>query len=162
MWVDAPGVAEREMAGRLCRRHANALVVPRGWTVDDRRNPVRTLFRVDDPGVVGPVEAGTDRTKRARRARTTGIDTPSLFESIRRDIEAAEVARTPADAPANAAAETDAGAAVDPDETQAIPWSPRLGKGSITDDGSARPRFGRLLGRAFGDAVDESWVGEDG
>ena len=46
VWVDVAEVAERELAGRLCRRHANALVVPRGWTLDDRRDPVPKLFRV--------------------------------------------------------------------------------------------------------------------
>ncbi|NCX06016.1 MAG: hypothetical protein EBW68_09590, partial [Actinobacteria bacterium] len=36
----------------------------------------------------------------------------------------------------------------DPDETQAIPWSPRLAKSVEPDDD--QPAFGRLLGRAFG------------
>jgi hypothetical protein len=36
----------------------------------------------------------------------------------------------------------------DPDETQAIPWSPRLAKTTQPDD--EQPAFGRLLGRAFG------------
>jgi len=32
-------------AGVLCRRHAETLVVPRGWTLDDRREPTPRLFR---------------------------------------------------------------------------------------------------------------------
>lgn len=28
----------------LCRRHADAMVVPRSWTLDDRREPVPRLF----------------------------------------------------------------------------------------------------------------------
>jgi hypothetical protein len=32
-------------AGVLCRRHADAMVVPRGWTLDDRREPIPRLFR---------------------------------------------------------------------------------------------------------------------
>jgi hypothetical protein len=32
-------------AGVLCRRHAETLVVPRGWTLDDRREPAPRLFR---------------------------------------------------------------------------------------------------------------------
>ena len=97
-----------------------------------------------------------------------GIDTPSLFESIRRDLEgggAATDGPEGADAPGGGddpgsalpAAEvevTDSDAAVadvDPDETKAMPWSPRLGRGSVVDDGD-RPVFGRLLGRAFGEA----------
>lgn len=32
-------------AGVLCKRHADAMVVPRGWTLDDRREPIPRLFR---------------------------------------------------------------------------------------------------------------------
>jgi hypothetical protein len=32
-------------ASVLCRRHADAMVVPRGWTLDDRREDVLRLFR---------------------------------------------------------------------------------------------------------------------
>jgi hypothetical protein len=41
----------------------------------------------------------------------------------------------------------------DPDETQAIPWSPRLAKTVQSDDD--QPVFGRLLGRAFGQEPKE-------
>jgi hypothetical protein len=34
-------VDEPEGSGFLCTRHADALVVPRGWTVHDRRTPAR-------------------------------------------------------------------------------------------------------------------------
>jgi hypothetical protein len=32
--------ADRARAGALCRRHADSLAPPRGWTLDDRREPV--------------------------------------------------------------------------------------------------------------------------
>jgi hypothetical protein len=32
-------------SGVLCKRHADAMVVPRGWTLDDRREPIPRLFR---------------------------------------------------------------------------------------------------------------------
>jgi Protein of unknown function (DUF3499) len=38
--------ADRMRAGALCRRHADALIVPRGWTLDDRREHSPRLFRV--------------------------------------------------------------------------------------------------------------------
>jgi hypothetical protein len=42
----------------LCQRHADAMVVPRGWTLDDRREPVPRLFaprRFDpEPGPARP------------------------------------------------------------------------------------------------------------
>ena len=100
VWVDNRAVPERELAGRLCRRHANALSVPRGWTIDDPQPPPVT------------------RTKRVA-AKKTERERPSLFEGN-----------------------------PDPDETQAIPWSPRLAKTVEQDDD--QPTFGRLLGRAFG------------
>ena len=31
--------------GVLCQRHADRLVLPRGWTLDDRRDPTLRLFR---------------------------------------------------------------------------------------------------------------------
>lgn len=31
--------------GVLCRRHADSLTVPRGWTLDDSRDPTLRLFR---------------------------------------------------------------------------------------------------------------------
>jgi hypothetical protein len=42
-WVDA--LQTDGHAGVLCRRHADAMVVPRGWTLDDRREPQPRLFR---------------------------------------------------------------------------------------------------------------------
>ena len=46
----------------------------------------------------------------------------------------------------------------DPDETRAIPWSPRLASTSTTPDEAEEgelPVFGRLLGRAFGQRAPE-------
>ena len=68
VWVDNRAVPERELAGRLCRRHADALVVPRGWTVDDRREAVPKLFRVRD--------MPDDERPRAGRARRGRVAAP--------------------------------------------------------------------------------------
>ena len=114
VWVDNRAVPERELAGRLCRRHANALSVPRGWTIDDRRDAVPKLFRIVDDSEP-PI---TPRTKKVS-AKKTERERPSLFEGN-----------------------------PDPDETQAIPWSPRIARTEPTDED--QPTFGRLLGRAFG------------
>jgi hypothetical protein len=114
VWVDNRAVPERELAGRLCRRHANALSVPQGWTIDDRRDAVPKLFRVNDDPQPPPVV----REKRVS-AKKVERERPSLFEGN-----------------------------PDPDETQAIPWSPRIAKIVQSDDDN--PSFGRLLGKAFG------------
>lgn len=36
-------------AGALCRRHADAMVVPQGWTLDDRRDHAPKLFKTAVP-----------------------------------------------------------------------------------------------------------------
>lgn len=138
VWVDNRAILEREHAGRLCRRHADALVVPRGWTLDDRRQAVPQLFRVVDGE---PEKKRTPRSDPAakksvkREIRESG---PSLFETIEAELEEIEKAKV-----------------VDPDETQAIPWSPRLVSSDEFVDDNDQPVFGRLLGRAFGKKVDE-------
>jgi len=45
-WL-APFDATVDRAGVLCRRHADAMVVPRGWTLDDRRNGGPRLFQAE-------------------------------------------------------------------------------------------------------------------
>ena len=129
VWVDNTAFSEREMAGRLCRRHANALSVPRGWTIDDRRDPTPKLFRV----VEEPVQPKKPRVKRDVTAKVER-PRPSLFENNPEPEPVEEVVAAPVP--------------VDPDETKAIPWSPRLV--DTSDDDSESPVFGRLLGRAFG------------
>ena len=133
VWVDNKAVPEREYAGRLCRRHANALTVPRGWTIDDRRDPTPKLFRIEEdaPAVRKPREKKPAKEKVVR-------ERPSLFENN----------------PEPAVALIDASVAndVDPDETQAIPWSPRFSSAAerAAEGDDDQPTFGRLLGRAFG------------
>ena len=161
VWVDTAAVAERETAGRLCRRHANALMVPRGWTLDDRRDPVPRLFKVREPEEQ-PGDAPRDKKREKKqsgssrpRRRPSPSDTPGLFESIRREIDTTPAGSVPG-VPAPSTTED----AADPDETQAMPWSPRLASQGNTA-GILRPQFGRLLGRAFGDAPADDDV-EDG
>ena len=57
--------ADRMRAGVLCIRHADAMVVPRGWTLDDARDPNPRLFR----------PAKQPRTPRAKRTRTSRTST---------------------------------------------------------------------------------------
>ena len=102
VWVDTAAVAERETAGRLCRRHANALMVPRGWTLDDRRDPVPRLFKVREPEEQ-PGDAPRDKKREKKqsgssrpRRRPSPSDTPGLFESIRREIDTTPAGSVPA------------------------------------------------------------------
>ena len=157
VWVDNRPIPEREIAGRLCRRHADAISVPRGWTVDDRRQAVPQLFRQADMPQAEPVK----KTKRVAKVAPTAEENNkklTLFETIAEELaeiekaqepvaqepEVAEVAPAPSSAPEPEPRE------VDPDETRAIPWSPRLTGSYSEDDEEEQPVLGRLLGRAFG------------
>ena len=106
----------------LCRRHADALVVPRGWRIEDKRENVPRLFPVTPPAekpksaVAKKVESKKSRAKLPR---------PSIFDDLKNEKKAEE----------------------ELEETKAIPWSPQFDQ---TDDlgGVLRPK-GRLLSRAF-------------
>jgi hypothetical protein len=62
VWLDALGPSG-PTAGVLCRRHAEAMVVPNGWWLQDRRDSA-SLF--SSPAPVAPV-SHTYRPKRSRR-----------------------------------------------------------------------------------------------
>lgn len=133
VWVDNRAILEREHAGRLCRRHADALVVPRGWTLDDRRQAVPQLFRGVENTPDKKSNTKSDGAAKRTPKREKREDGPSLFETIEAELEEIERAKE-----------------IDPDETQAIPWSPRLVTKDEDTDESDQPVYGRLLGRAFG------------
>lgn len=61
---DAP-VADPSL---LCRRHADAMVVPRGWTLDDRREPMPRLFVPRRSAAPEPEPAARPARRRARPA----------------------------------------------------------------------------------------------
>jgi hypothetical protein len=143
---------EREQAGRLCRRHADALTVPHGWTLDDRRQPIPQLFRVveNEPAAKRPAK----KTPTPKKEKRDGG--PSLFESLEAELAEREKNRTNGvdvvtdDKVIDDAAESTSDQ-IDPDETKAIPWSPHIVKSDAdNDDDDEQPVFGRLLGRAFG------------
>lgn len=150
VWVDNKAVSERDHAGRLCRRHANALSVPRGWTIDDRRELVPKLFVVktsdEDEAPPAKKKKVASAEKKPKKAATR--PRPSLFEA--NDAQ-------------RAAENQESVSSVDqhiedPDETRAIPWSPRLASTATTPDDAEEdesPVFGRLLGRAFGQRAPE-------
>ena len=69
-WLDVTIVGDDFGVGVLCRRHADSMVVPGGWTLDDRRDPELHLFRPPAGSAVG-------RRGRPRRPSTSG-DTQQL------------------------------------------------------------------------------------
>jgi len=153
VWVDNKAVSERDHAGRLCRRHANALSVPRGWTIDDRRELVPKLFvvKTSDEDEAPPVKKKKVASAEKKPKKAASRPRPSLFE--------ANDAQRAAENQATEEVVTSVDQHIeDPDETRAIPWSPRLASASTTADEAEEgeaPVFGRLLGRAFGQRTPE-------
>ena len=130
----------------LCMKHADRLSVPRGWSIDDRRESVPRLFRPPPP-----VEVKRDVSPAAGQRRKSRGDTvrPKLFD---REV-AQESAHTPAPtppAPAPTPVQVDEWEIRDDglEETQAMQWKPSF---DHTDDlgGILRPK-GKLMSRAFG------------
>lgn len=114
----------------LCRRHADALVVPRGWRIEDKRENIPRLFPVTAPADKPKVKSGAAKKSETKKPRAK-LPRPSIFDELKNEKKVEEPV-------------------VDSDgleETKAIPWSPQF---DHTDDlgGVLRPK-GRLLSRAF-------------
>lgn len=132
----APDGGDPMRAGSLCTRHADAMVVPRGWTLDDRREATPRLFRSP------PLIADDTRPARARQRRA---DAPAAEQLALADVA------TPAEddpVPQTVAEVTGASSTDDPDATVAIPWLPALHDDDDDLDGVLAARS-PLLARAF-------------
>ena len=109
-------------AGVLCRDHADSMVVPNGWTLDDRREAAPRLFQTRESVKVKP-------RRRVRRRRLTDDDTGQLRLVVPEGLADDDPATTPT-------------------PSAATPWQPVFDQ---TDDldGLLTAR-GPLLSRAFG------------
>lgn len=153
-------------AGSLCKRHADAMVVPQGWTLDDRREPTPRLFRptprstTDKPlrarGRRDPADgAGGDQLELAAVAPApadvpVGVPPPTAVDQDAGDVDTVEVVvveELEPDVATVASVTGSASADDDPDATVAIPWLPTADEGDDLDGVlSARSP---LLARAF-------------
>lgn len=88
-------IGEVSTSGALCRRHADALVVPRGWTLDDQRDPTPRLFTV----------ATNSASAAAKRESTP----PRSRSRKRRDPEVTDPVTTPSPGPRETPASTPVG-----------------------------------------------------
>lgn len=80
-WIDVLPAQIDHGAAVLCLRHANSMVVPRGWTLDDLRDPDLRLFRP-------PLPAPTARSRAPRQARVdTGVEQLELGGALGADAE---------------------------------------------------------------------------
>ncbi len=135
VWLEKGPMPDGSRANSLCRRHADALVVPKGWSIDDRREAAPRLFSALATAKV--VDIALARVKTPKNA--VGPK-PESFDDVEVSVvTAAQTRRHPA-----ATELTETALA----ETKAMAWTPRFDK---KDDlgGVLRPR-GRLMSRAFG------------
>jgi hypothetical protein len=159
MWLGPLSDAPQHVRGVLCKRHADAMVVPRGWSLDDRREPTPRLFRPPgaDPTPVHALRPRRPRHPTEAEQLVLGADPPSAaalpgpepagaiehvhtVESLAADEPAVTVAELVAEGAPGAGT-------ADPDATVAMPWRPDF---DVADDlGGLLEARGPLLSRAF-------------
>ncbi len=132
VWLDRRDDEDVNMAGALCRRHADAMAVPVAWALDDRREPVPRLFRA-------PGDASGPQRRSRRRSSGVGPTGEATVHQLRFDPVAA-VAAVVASVGAQSQDVVD-------DEPDATAWLPRFDTSSDLD-GLLDAR-GPLLSRAF-------------
>lgn len=162
VWLEAPDMPDDVGdTNALCARHADSLVVPRGWSVDDRREAVPRLFRPPAPrpsasptsasqAPTGPDAATVREGRRARRHRAdtnfdsgSGDGQPEVGVPTQLTLdEDATVARI-----TDRATRRPDGHEPDPDETVALPWAPVYDDDDDLD--GLLDADGELLARAF-------------
>lgn len=155
VWLEPYDEEIAARVGVLCRHHADAMVVPRGWTLEDRRDPKPQLFRTAHAPATPPApeRAVTDLTPptpespagqppakpRPKRPRKRADETGQL-ELVPTTEAATELVSEP---PSGELPPED----VPPDATPFSPWRPKFDQ---TDDleGLLQARS-PLLARAF-------------
>ena len=132
-----------ERRSALCATHGDRMSVPKGWSIDDRREDPPRLFKTPKSGVA-PAKASAKKSATESKQKKKPAVRPMLFQTDKQDVEKVEEVRAPAAKPVVRDA--------DLEETKAMPWTPQFDR---TDDlgGVLRPR-GKLLSRAFG--LDET------
>jgi len=157
VWLDAMLAVPGVRAGVLCRRHADAMVVPLGWMLDDRREPVPRLFRPPAETGTGPIP----RPRPPRAPRRPRLEQLPLDEPVAAGAAPAPVA---APAPPERVREVAPAAELAPPEPAApaappgdVAWRPVFDQ---RDDlhGLLKAR-GRLLSRAFRGIADDADAG---
>ena len=156
--IDFPDLNDASPVNLLCRRHADSLTVPKGWTIINNREEVQRLFSAP----VTQEVLKNDSRKVVRRQKVSDLNEDekdpavisNLFDLVIDDhlFVTADHATVDASSSLTAGLTADITAELaqlmDTQETQALPWTPRFDRSSDLD-GKLRAR-GRLLGRAFG------------
>ena len=117
--------------GVICQRHADRLVVPRGWTLDDRRDPTLRLFRP-------PTETSPEQAPARRTSRRASVDSAEQLPLAGDRSDAVEEQPASVDAP-------DESDQRDQSATARPSWAPT----SAQEEPESEIRSS-LLARAFG------------
>lgn len=89
-WIAPMSGTPRLDQNVLCGRHADAMTVPRGWTLDDRREAIPRLFKPRPPVRPQKPTAGTKKSK-----RSSGDDVEQLVIDGTGEIERPELEPEP-------------------------------------------------------------------
>jgi hypothetical protein len=164
VWLElVPADAEAPRSGMICRRHADAMVVPRGWTLDDRRESRPRLFKVPEA-----TSAGRTRPGRAPRPRhDADADPPPQLAFGEADAAAPEPGAEASAVPDPPFDDIEPDEITvgdirpldvdDPDATRAMPWRPVFD--DADDLGGLLRASTPLLSRAFKNRADGSTGG---
>ena len=127
VWIDSYDRVATGLAGVLCRRHADAMVVPLGWMLDDRRDLVPRLFKAPAQPTVALARHRRVHHRDDTEQLRLGVDTVVGDSNAGAD----EVDSEPA-----------------PTDTEVLPWKPMFDQ---TDDlDGLLEATSPLLARAFG------------
>ena len=142
-------VVEDERRSALCATHGDRMSVPKGWSIDDRREDPPRLFRTPKSGAA-PAKASIKKSATESKQKKKPVVRPMLFQVEKQVVEEVQEVQKvqKVQAPVTKPVVRDA----DLEETKAMPWTPQFDR---TDDlgGVLRPK-GKLLSRAFG--LDET------
>jgi hypothetical protein len=139
-------VVKDERRSALCATHGDRMSVPKGWSIDDRREDPPRLFKTAKSGVA-PEKASAKKSATESKQKKKPVVRPMLFQAEKQVVEEVQEVQK-VQAPVTRPVVRDA----DLEETKAMPWTPQFDR---TDDlgGVLRPK-GKLLSRAFG--LDET------
>ncbi len=144
-WLDVLRDSTPSAGGVLCQRHGDSMVVPRGWTLDDLRDPELHLFRPPSRAArVGPRtrrrSGSNDANGTAEQLELGGLAEPVDAEPEHQPVDAAQAHSADGSNPEPAA---EAPSGPEPDER----WAPNFDAADDLDGLlSARSP---LLSRAF-------------
>ena len=166
--IDFPDLNDASPVNLLCRRHADSLTVPKGWTIINNREEVQRLFSA--PVTQEALKNNSRKVVRRQKVSEFNEDEKdpavisNLFDLVIDDhlfvtadhatVDASPSLRVDMTVDMTADITAELAQLMDTQETQALPWTPRFDRSGDLD-GKLRAR-GRLLGRAFGNMDSSS------